>query len=410
MRRFEHRTSRRWVGFISAATIGCASVIFAAASSGTAAGPGTPTAAPDASPIPKLLKSQASAARLRAALDQIVAAGAPAAVAYVRDGSRRWTAAAGVADIQSKRTARVTDVWRVASVTKLIAAHLALALADEGRLDLDAPLSAYNGHLPQKLGRIRVRALLNHTSRIAEYLDHRVLGVTARGMAASARRRPDIDALVNRALMRPLVDDPMAEHQYANTNYVLLEHIIQQAAGVSFKALVRGRLIEPLDLKRVGFTSADGSIPLLHLNSYIRDDTRVGGPFSSRNKLLDVTTHPFFRGADGGLYASAAEIARLLDRVFQRHARDGAPLGRLTRTLHSDHDGFYRYGLGVMAVELTCKRTIYGHEGQDLGGSTLAFANRDNSRQLVLGITLSTDNNEPLSRAIERLRSIVFCS
>ncbi len=356
------------------------------------------------------LASSQSAKRLDQKLERIIRAGAPAAIAFVRDGSRRWVAAKGVSDIKTRRPARVTDAWRIASVTKLISAHFGSRLHAEGLLNLSAPLRRYSSHLPKAIGSVTVAQLLNHTSRLAEYLDHRVLGVSARGMAASARRRPDIDALVTRALRSPRINDPMAEHQYANTNYALFEHIIEQASGQSFATLVEVRLVKPLGLTRTGLTDGEGRIPVPHLRTYIRDDTRVGGPFSSRNRLLDVTEHPYFRGADGGLYASAGDLAKLMDAIWIAERSGGRPLGQLTQQLFSDHDGFYSYGLGVMAVRLSCGVTIYGHEGQDLGGSTVAFANRANSRQLVLGVNLSTDNNASLTRAIETFRETVFCS
>ncbi|MEO0671674.1 MAG: serine hydrolase domain-containing protein [Pseudomonadota bacterium] len=356
------------------------------------------------------LATPETANRLEQKLQRIITAGAPAAIAFIRDGTRRWIAAKGVADIKTRRLAKVTDAWRIASVTKLVSAHFGSRLQAEGLLDLNAPLSRISPHLPNALGQVTVAQLLNHTSRLAEYLDHRVLGVTARGMAASARRRPDIDALVTRALRSPRVDDPMAEHQYANTNYALFEHIIEQASGQSFEALMTSRIIEPLQLTHTGLTDREGRIPVPHLRTYIRDDTRVGGPFSSRNRLLDVTEHPYFRGADGGLYASAGDLAKLMDAIWDAERAGKRPLGQLTERLYSDHDGFYRYGLGVMAVLLSCGKTIYGHEGQDLGGSTVAFANRENTRQLVLGVNLSTDNNAALTRAIESFRETVFCS
>ena len=57
--------------------------------------------------------------------------------------------------------------FRIASITKMFVAVVALQLVEEGRLSLDEPLSAYRPALPY--GQVTVRQLLNHTSGIPDY-------------------------------------------------------------------------------------------------------------------------------------------------------------------------------------------------------------------------------------------------
>jgi len=84
---------------------------------------GAPAAPPD--------RLTRSVPRLRTALDRLVAAGAPGVVVLVRDGDRTVRLARGVADRARRAPMRVTDRFRVGSVTKTFVATVVLQLAGE---------------------------------------------------------------------------------------------------------------------------------------------------------------------------------------------------------------------------------------------------------------------------------------
>lgn len=338
----------------------------------------------------------------------ILRAGAPGVLARIRIGEQVWSHALGLARRSPQRRATTNDVWRIASVTKMITAHALVLLSDLKRVDLDHALARYEPHLPKRLARIKVSELLDQTSRVPDYLDHRVFGETSRDMVRSVRTSPDLDAAMSDRLAGTWDIDPLAEHQYANTNYALAGFVVEKATALPLHEAIGSLVFEPLKLKRTGFVAADGAVPEPAMHGYIRGDAE-GRAFASRTDLIDVTQHSFFHGGDGGVYSNLAELAAVMDHIWVANARDGTMLARLTGNLRSDHDGFYRYGYGVMAVDLACKRRVFGHEGLDIGATTFAFANRDNTRQVVLVANLSTDANPKLDLAMRRLRDRVFC-
>ena len=63
--------------------------------------------------------------------------------AVARDGEIVWSEAIGLADVEAGRAATVDDQYRIGSITKVITAICVMQLRDEGRLDLDDPLSAH---------------------------------------------------------------------------------------------------------------------------------------------------------------------------------------------------------------------------------------------------------------------------
>jgi len=341
-------------------------------------------------------------------MHDILRAGAPGVLARIRIGEQVWSRALGLARRSPQRRATTEDAWRIASVTKMITAHALVLLSDLKRVDLDHTLARYEPHLPKRLARIKVSELLDQTSRVPDYLDHRVFGETSRDMVRSVRTSPDLDAAMSDRLAGIWDIDPLAEHQYANTNYALAGFIVEQVTALPLDKAIGSLVFEPLKLTRTGFVAPSGAVPEPALHGYIRDDAK-GRAFASRTDLIDVTQHSFFQGGDGGVYSNLAELAAVMDHIWIASARDGQKLARMTANLRSDHDGFYRYGYGVMAVDLACKRSVFGHEGLDIGATTFAFANRDNTRQVVLVANLSTDANPELDLAMRRLRDRVFC-
>ena len=73
----------------------------------------------------------------RAVLDD----GAPAVLIQVRVGGDEWSAAYGVRNLNSPSRAEITDPVHIGGVTKSMVAVCVLKLAEEGRLELDSPVS-----------------------------------------------------------------------------------------------------------------------------------------------------------------------------------------------------------------------------------------------------------------------------
>ncbi|MEM1307126.1 MAG: serine hydrolase domain-containing protein [Pseudomonadota bacterium] len=346
--------------------------------------------------------------RLRARIADMRDAGAPGILVHARRKGVRYEIAEGFADRVASRRANRQTVWRIASVTKLIVAHLTLDLARRRIIDLQQRLGSLVHGLPDGIARLKLADLLDHSSRVPEYLDQGVFGSTGRSMHDMAGARVDPETLFIAALQRAWDIDPLADHQYANTNYVLVQHAIEAASGAPIETLLKQRLLQPLGLLSTGFVTAEGDLPANHLRGYVRGDTPRGA-FTDADGLLDVTRHRYFAGGDGGMWSSMSDLSRILDHIWRTEGTSRSPLGRMTTTLKSDHDGFYQYGYGVMVMRVRCGQRIYGHEGLDLGTVTYAFANADNSRQLILAANLSLDNNIALDAAMQRLRDTVFC-
>ena len=125
--------------------------------------------------------------------------------------------------------ASVDDLFRVASVSKPIAAAVALRLAQDGALDLDAPVQASFPELESELAdadpQPRLRDLLTHT--------------------AGFRGAGDKISLTDFSHVRYVGGDEGREPHYENLNYLLLGEAIERQTGRDFEALSADVLADP---------------------------------------------------------------------------------------------------------------------------------------------------------------------
>jgi D-alanyl-D-alanine carboxypeptidase len=89
-------------------------------------------------------------------------------VAVVKPGHERIVAASGTGLRDGNTPITPQAQFRVASITKMFIATTVLQLVEEGRLQLDAPVTDYVPRFPLARG-VTIRQLLNHTSGIPDY-------------------------------------------------------------------------------------------------------------------------------------------------------------------------------------------------------------------------------------------------
>lgn len=166
-------------------------------------------------------------------------------VGVLHDGAvelRAW----GVASLRTAQPMREDMLFRVASISKVFTATLAMTLVDAGLLDLDRPVSAYLPELrladAEALGTISMRHLLSHQSGLlGDYFVSYDLGEDA-----LARWIGEFHTL--RQITRP--GETWA---YCNSGFHLAGRVCEALAGRPFDVAMRERVFTPLGLERTGF-------------------------------------------------------------------------------------------------------------------------------------------------------------
>lgn len=212
--------------------------------------PPPPTFAPAApnEPAPEGVELSAPAERrLVARLDGVLPAwaertGVAGALVGVAGPTLRWQGAAGTRP-DTGLPLSVSDRIELASLTKLFTATLVHRLADQGRIDLGAPLPVLRSlpGFPYDLA-ITVEQLLNHTSGLINYLDTFQYAVAPDSIDSP-------EAGVMASIRHHLAHEPGAAYLYSSTNFLVLGLLVEEVAGRPLTEVFQDELFRPLGMR-----------------------------------------------------------------------------------------------------------------------------------------------------------------
>ena len=173
------------------------------------------------------------------------------AVLVSKSGEVAFKGAYGMANREWNIPHTADTRFRLGSITKQFTAALILQLVDEGKVDLQAPLSRYVPEYPAKVAdRVTVHHLLTHTSGIQSY-------TSMEGFFENRSRDPykPVDFLKVFA-EEPLTFEPGAKFLYNNSGYFLLGVIIEKTTGMPYEEVLEERIFGPLGMAHSGYDQA----------------------------------------------------------------------------------------------------------------------------------------------------------
>ncbi|PRY56973.1 serine hydrolase domain-containing protein [Glycomyces artemisiae] len=160
------------------------------------------------------------------------------------------------------------------SVAKPVTAAAVMTLVEDGRLDLDAPVTDY---LPDftladqdRSDRITVRDLLRQTTGIPEGT-----GLTDR---FDHHDDPYGDAVADLADVEP-ISEPGESFEYASANYVVAGAVVEAAAGMPYEQYLHEAVLDPLGMIGAVTTAEDAAdVPRGHAVAF-------GQPFPVKTRF-----------------------------------------------------------------------------------------------------------------------------
>ena len=175
----------------------------------------------------------------------------PGLSAAVVEGDRLvWAKGFGVADLASASlaTPRTSYLWF--SMTKIVTATATVKLAEEGELDLDAPVTDYfpDFSVVSQPRQVSVRHLVGHSSGLAN-------PIPIRWVRPASAPAPGQRAFVRRLLARHrrLRFAPDERAAYSNLGYLVLGEVISEVSGISYEEYVRREILSPLGMGNTDF-------------------------------------------------------------------------------------------------------------------------------------------------------------
>ena len=251
----------------------------------------------------------------------------------------------GYADLDLREPVKPTHLFQIGSISKAFASLCLFTFAEEGKLDLDAPLSRYLPEAALPPEPITVAQVMSHSAGLADgapIFPHSPDGKLWCGFA------------------------PGSKFSYSNTGYELLGQLIARLGGAPHPEVIRARVLKPLGLGAMLAAIKDADRGRF-ANSY--------SPFRSTWPNLTgaaLAAGPWTQMDEAaGSLSATAETMSLYVRFLMRLGRgDGAPLfgpalAKRFATAAIDCDVFgprsrYGYGLGTVLID---DKPAYHHTG-----------------------------------------------
>ncbi|MBY4897208.1 serine hydrolase [Cupriavidus sp. AU9028] len=162
--------------------------------------------------------------------------------------------------------------FRVGMPAEQLAVMLMLQLADQGRLDLDAPVSRWFPGYPHA-ERATVRMLAASSAGFGDYVygpANPALGVPSFDtvLYGDPHRQFTTAELIDRSrapYQVPQFDNPGGDWRYSHTSFAMLGAILESVTGRDYGALLRERILSPLGLHNTEYAQGPSiQAPVLH--------------------------------------------------------------------------------------------------------------------------------------------------
>jgi CubicO group peptidase (beta-lactamase class C family) len=300
-----------------------------------------------AAPVPLTADELALAARLDATIQRAFADRPMAglSIAVLRHGHMLLARGYGQADLETHTPAAADTIYRYASITKSFTAAAILALARQGKLTIDDPVSRYVPDADMHGKPITIRNLLNHTSGLKDYTE--LDGFTAH-MAEPMTRA----ALVDLVDAHPLNFEPGSRWAYSNTGYYLLGLVIEKVTGEAYADAVARLVIAPAGLPDTRYCARTMTGPRdAHAYRIVDDKLAPAAP-------IDMA-HPY---AAGALCGTAPDLVHWLTALAGRRGEDASAWTQMTTPVTLTDGAHFDYGMGLQLGVLGGHRRV-GHNG-----------------------------------------------
>ncbi|BCN31391.1 serine hydrolase domain-containing protein [Anaeromicropila herbilytica] len=255
------------------------------------------------------------------------------------------------------------SIYGIGSVSKMFTTAAVMNLVEDGKVNLDSPVTDYIKDFTMKDERykkITVRMLINHSSGI--------MGTSSR----NALLFNDNDTFYHDHLLKELKTqrlkaDPGAYSVYCNDGFSLAEILVERVTGVSFTTYITNTFINPLVLNSTAtpvskfdhtrlaklYSMEDGSV----LPQEMANIIGTGGIFSSAEDLC-IFARTFMKDSNGILNSSS------LNAMMNNEYQNGI--------WPDDTDNSIGYGLGWDCVN-TYPFNQYNIKALSKGGDTLYY-------------------------------------
>jgi CubicO group peptidase (beta-lactamase class C family)/D-alanyl-D-alanine dipeptidase len=297
-------------------------------------------------------------------------------IALVDDQEVVWSRGFGMVDTAAKKLADAGTVYRVGSVSKLFTDVAIMQLVEQGKVDLDAPVTKYlpDFHPHNPYGRaITLRQLMSHRAGlvreppVGNYFDS-----TSPPLAATI-------ASLNRTT---LVYPPGTHTKYSNAAIAVVGYVLERASGKSFASALSSAVLQPLGMTMSSFEP----VPAL------ARDLAPATMWTLDGRVFAAPTFQLGIAPAGSMYTTVTDLARFVSALFAGGRGSNGQLLKPETIAQMWTPQFARagestdYGIGFRLGALDGHRSI-GHDGAIYGFATTLQALPDEKLGVIVVAT-----------------------
>ncbi len=271
-------------------------------------------------------------------------------VAVWAEGELQWAEGFGFADLEQRVPVEPETKFRIASISKALAAAGVGVLMQEGRLDLDLPVQRYVPEFPEKRWPVTTRQIAGHIGGVRHY---------AGDEFASAVAYDDVVDALEIFADSPLQSEPGTEYSYSTYGWNLVSAVMQGAAGEPFLDFMRSRVIEPLGLNETIAEHVDSLIPGRARFYQSSEGHIVNAPYVNNSN----------KWAGGGYLSTARDMVRYGASYLTNEILSPQTVTELWTPLRP-REGTSIYGIG-WNHDLRDGVDTAWHTGGAMGGTTI---------------------------------------
>jgi CubicO group peptidase (beta-lactamase class C family) len=314
------------------------------------------------------------------------------AITVLKEGTTIFQRGYGFADLEQKKLVDPQQtIFRIASVSKPIAATALACMVQEGIIDLDASFYNYVPYYPKKRWDFTIRQLASHTAGIRGY----------QGKEYGLNKPYGIKESLDIFKEDKLLFQPGHGFLYNSFDWVLISLAMQEASGIPFEEYVKSKVLKPLGMQNtfaplchpersrgLSNTTGDGDTTALGLSVGCLDQTNVAVCYSKSLSGFKeaIPVNNFYKLAAGGYLSTSEDIAKFGQAYLNQKLLDQDIRSQFLSSQKINGKSTY-YGLGWQVSEDAKGRKFYGHIGNGVGGYSNFFVYPE--EQMVFSILIN---------------------
>jgi CubicO group peptidase (beta-lactamase class C family) len=230
------------------------------------------------------------------------------AIGVVKDNDVVYARGFGYKNIDTQKPVTTTTLFHMASISKPFVATAVIQLVEQGKIDLEAPVTAYLPYFKlddERYTDITIQQMLSHVSGMPDVEDYEW-------------DNPQYDEGALERYVRSLADkkmrfDPEKRYAYSNMAFECLGDVIAKVSGMSFADYEKKYILDPTGMKESTFLKPD----------YLPENWASGHLRTIRTVAWEGYPYNRMHGPSSTLHSNAIEMCNWAIINMKRGTHEG---------------------------------------------------------------------------------------